>query len=204
MECQEKIMMLRCIDLVFAAGGLLLSAPLCGLISLLIWLESGRPVLYTPMMVGERGRPFRLQRFRTLRAGPDGLHLTHVGRLIRGLSLDHLPMLVNLLRGDLTLVGPRPMEPQFVDMQDPSWQEYFQARPGILNPAVLQLGRRWTPSRAQQPDLHRSLELSYLRHRSVRSDLMIFARSLGAWVASRGNIKERKEPDPDVDKASDA
>jgi sugar transferase EpsL len=70
--------------------------------------------------------------------------LTTVGRFIRNYSLDHLPMLLNLLKGDITIVGPRPMELEVVRLDDPMWQQYFQAKPGLLNYAVLKLGKMWT------------------------------------------------------------
>ena len=106
------------------------------LIALLIKLDSPEPALYTPQMIGKGSKPFHLFRFRTMYVDkPAHLNaaewLTRIGRFIRNYSLDHLPTLFNVLKGDLSVIGPRPTEPEFVDMQDPTWQRYFQVRPGI-------------------------------------------------------------------------
>jgi lipopolysaccharide/colanic/teichoic acid biosynthesis glycosyltransferase len=132
------------VDLVFAMLGLILFLPLLLLIAILIKIDSSGPVLYDPVMMGQYGRLFRLCRFRTMykasAALPAEQRHTRVGRFIRNYSLDHLPMLLNLLRGDLTLIGPRPMELRSVDIQDPLWKRYFEAKPGLFNYAVLRLG----------------------------------------------------------------
>ena len=124
--------------------------------------------------------------------------LTRVGKFLRNYSLDHFPMLINLLKGDLTLIGPRPMEIYVVDSSDPIWHKYFQVKPGIFNYAVLKLGKAWTPSRAINPALNQELELEYQDKRSLKSDLQLFLDTLRALIASRGNIKARSEPDVDV------
>jgi len=121
--------------------------------------------------------------------------LTRIGRFIQNYSLDHLPQLFNILKGDLTVVGPRPMEIEVVNMQDPIWQRYFEVKPGLVNYAVLRLGRTWTPSRATAPALNQELELEYIEKRSSLFDLHLLWKTLRALIASRGNIKARGEPD---------
>ena len=195
-------MMRRLVDSIFALSLLVLTGPLLLLISILVKLDSSGPVLYTPEMIGKNGRVFRLFRFRTMHVGSSSVssqkRLTRVGSFLRDYSLDHLPMLLNLLKSDLTIIGPRPMEREIVDMQSLSWQEYFQVKPGILNVAVLKLGKAWTPTRTSHPMLNQELELEYLKERSTRSDLKLFWKALEAYFWSRGNIKARGEPDPSV------
>ena len=179
-----------------------LLAPLIALAALLIRRDSSGPVLYVPAVVGQHGRLFPLLRFRTMRiegttASPDE-RLTRVGRVLRNYSIDHLPMLFNLLVGDLTLIGPRPMERDLVDLHDPTWRGYLREKPGVFNYAILKLGKEWTPSRSRQPALNQELELSYAARRSARSDAALFLRALWEFVLSRGNVKARKPPDADV------
>lgn len=191
--------MRRAVDLLVAVGCLVIFAPLIVLIAALIRLDSPGAILYSPRMIGHRGKVFSLFRFRTMSrqpADPDPeQRLTRIGWFIREYSLDHLPMLVNLLRGDLTLVGPRPMETGVVNMQDPVWQQYFAVWPGLFNYAVLKLGRLWTPIRSTTPTLNQELELEYLQTRSWLSDLKLFINSIRVFVISGGNIKARGKPD---------
>ena len=196
-------MMWRLIDLAFALFFLVLTGPLLLLISMLTKLDSTGPVLYKPEMIGKHGRAFRLFRFRTMQVAsrhvsPDQ-RWTRIGSFIRNYSLDHLPMLLNLLKGDLTIIGPCPMEREAVDMQRPDWQEYFRVEPGLFNAAVLALGGAWTATRISDPTLNQELELEYLKERSALSDLGLFWKSIRAYFRSRGNVKARGEPDPALD-----
>ena len=123
---------------------------------------------------------------------------TRVGRFIRNYSLDHLPSLLNVLKGDIGIIGPRPMEPEFVDMQDPRWQRYFQVRSGLLNYAVLKLGKTFGPSRANNLALKQELELEYIEKRSLAFDCQLLLEVIWAHIASKGNIKMRGLPSPEV------
>jgi lipopolysaccharide/colanic/teichoic acid biosynthesis glycosyltransferase len=196
-------MMRRLIDVVFATLWLISTAPVMILIAILIKFDSPGPILYMPRMVGQNGKEFSLFRFRTMSADRPTLNaeerLTRVGRFIRNYSLDHLPMLANLLTGDLTVVGPRPMESAVVDLQDPTWQRYFQVKPGVLNYAVLQLGKLWTPSRVSDPTLNQELELEYRQRQPVALDWQLLRQSLRAFIASGGNVKARGKPDSEVE-----
>lgn len=191
--------MRRWADRLIATLLLVALSPLLALLALLIRLDSPGPALYIPPMLGRDGRLFPLLRFRTMvvAEGRRG-QLTRVGRVIRELSLDHLPSLLNVAWGDLALVGPRPMEPDRVDLRDPLWQQYVQLQPGFFNPAVLALGRAWNASRTTRPALNQRLELAYAARRSAREDWRLIRRALGAWLASGGNIKARKPPEPDL------
>lgn len=192
-------MMRRLFDLAFAVFWLVVAAPVMVTIAILVKLGSRGPVLYTPCMIGRNGRSFRLFRFRTMHVdrpahlSPDE-KLTRVGRFIRNYSLDHLPQLFNVLSGDLSVIGPRPMEPECVDMQDPTWQEYFQVKPGLFHYAVLKLGRTFGPSSAGNLALKQELELEYIQKRSLLYDIRLFLRILVAHIASRGNLKARGVP----------
>ena len=192
--------MRRLIDIVFAIFWLIVTAPVFVLIAILVRVDSPGSVFYSPQVVGHHGKTFALFRFRTM--SPELHHsgnlqgFTRTGRILRNYSLDHLPQLINLLRGDLTIVGPRPMELNVVDLQEPVWQQYFHVKPGLLNYAVLKLGKSWTHSRSTNPDLNQELELEFQQNRSAKADLQLFAQSVRKFLLSRGNIKERGEPDP--------
>ncbi len=187
------------IDILFALLGMIVMLPLILLIAVLIQIDSPGPVFYKPGMVGWNGKVFSLFRFRTMYINVDKENeFTRVGRFIRNYSLDHLPQLFNLLTDDLTLIGPRPMEVDAVDLHDPTWQQYIQAKPGLINYAIYKLGKEWTPSRSTRPELNQKLELQYLKQRSIRSDIKLFLQSLWKFIASRGNIKARGDTDSDL------
>ena len=197
------MMLKRSFDVSLALFWLVLTTPLILLIAILIKLDSPGPVLYVPQMMGRKGELFRLLRFRTMYVDDlGGLNqrrgFTRVGRFIRNYSLDHLPTLVNVVKGDLSIIGPRPMEPEYIDLQDPAWQRYFQVRPGLLNYAVLKLGKTFGPSRAGNLSLKRELELEYIQNQSLAYDLRLLLKYIRAHIASGGNVKSRGEPAPGV------
>src|ERR1044071_7247767 len=124
--------MTRLIDMLFAIFWLIITAPVFVLVAILIRVDSPGSVFYSPQMVGHHGKTFALFRFRTM--SPEPHHpgqeqsLTRTGRILRNYSLDHLPQLINLLKGDLTIIGPRPMELNVVNIQEPVWQQYFKVK----------------------------------------------------------------------------
>lgn len=196
--------MKRFIDLLFALFLLIITLPILLLIAILIKLDSPGSILYLPVMVGQNGNVFSLYRFRTMSAHTSNQGSEHkptrVGAFLRNYSLDHLPMLINLLKGDLTIVGPRPMELNVVNLQDPIWRDYFQVKPGLFNYAVLKLGKLWMPSRGTHPMLNQELELEYRQKRSPALDLHLFVEFLHVLMTSHGNVKARGEPDAEVEK----
>ena len=193
--------MRRIIDISFAALFLILLSPGFLLIAVLIKVESSGPVFYRQEMAGWKGKVFSLFRFRSMYTDADTENrFTRVGHLIRNYSLDHLPQLFNLLIGDLTLIGPRPMEVSVVNLQDPTWQQYIQAKPGLINYAIYKLGKEWTPNRSTRPELNQELELQYQKQRSISSDAKLFVKSFQKFIASKGNIKARGEVDPELKK----
>ena len=195
-------MLRRTLDLIVAVVGLIVLGPLMALVALAIRIDSEGSAFYNRHVIGRDGRPFHLYGFRTMSARADthspAERLTRVGRVVRDISLDHLPQLINLLKGDVSIVGPRAMEVDVVDLREPVWQRYVSVRPGLISYAVLKLGRRWTPTRAADPSLNQELELDYLEKRSAAFDVALALQALWGLVASGGNIKARGKPDPDT------
>ncbi|MEW6250632.1 MAG: sugar transferase [Planctomycetota bacterium] len=182
----------RIMDAVVAALGLALTLPLWPLIALLVRLDSGGPALFRQVRVGLRGRRFTMYKFRTMRpdAEPDGARwaeenderVTRIGRFLRRTRLDELPQLFNILRGDMSLVGPRPERPEFVRELErvlPHYRLRHLARPGLTGWA--QINYRYGSSVA---DAHRKLcyDLYYLKHRSLELDVGILIRTLGTFL----------------------
>ena len=138
----------RMFDLAGAVLGLLLLWPLFFLIVLLIKLDTGGPAFFRQERVGHRGRPFRIWKFRTMIAeaekrGPpltvDGdPRITRAGRWLRRLKFDELPQLFNVLRGEMSLVGPRPEVPKYIALYDASQHRVLDLRPGITDPASIE------------------------------------------------------------------
>ena len=176
-------------DEVCAAAGLLLLTPVFAAIALLILCDDGTPVIFGQTRVGRKGRPFRIWKFRTMRAGSRGSSITaagdhrvtRVGAFLRRCKLDELPQLFNVLRGDMSLVGPRPEVPEYVRIEEPVWQAVLQVRPGVTDVASLVyrdeeklLGTSADPNALYRETVLPSklaLNLGYLRSRSFGSDL---------------------------------
>ncbi|PYV42815.1 MAG: sugar transferase [Acidobacteria bacterium] len=178
-------------DIAGAAGGLLLLAPLLAGIALLVLVCDGRPLLFHQVRVGKKGRLFRVWKFRTMRAGVPGSsitteddgRITPLGSRLRKFKLDELPQLFNVLKGDLSLIGPRPEVPRFVELQHPLWQAILEVRPGITDLATL-VYRDEEQRLRGRPD-HEThyrktllqdklwLNLEYLRHRTLWLDLKL-------------------------------
>jgi lipopolysaccharide/colanic/teichoic acid biosynthesis glycosyltransferase len=184
------------VDVAAASLLLLLTAPAAGAVCLALRLEGRLPVFWRSRRLGRGGRPFRLLAFRTMvddGRSPEG-RLTAAGHVVRRSSLDHLPMLVNVLRGDLSLVGPRPTEPGRVDPADPAWGRLVTVRPGLESYALLRLGRTSNPGPMA---LRQRLGLEYLARRSLRLDLRLCGVAVAALVVSRGNVKARGRLSPE-------
>jgi lipopolysaccharide/colanic/teichoic acid biosynthesis glycosyltransferase len=135
----------RIFDVACAAAGLVLILPVLAGIALVILLDDGPPVFFSQTRVGRNGKPFRIWKFRTMRAGSQGsaitaagdLRVTTAGAVLRKFKLDELPQLFNVLVGDMSLVGPRPEVPEHVQFQAPTWRIVLQVRPGITDLASL-------------------------------------------------------------------
>lgn len=137
----------RSLEAAVAAVALVALSPALALAALAIAATSRGPVLFRQKRVGRDGRDFVLYKLRTMRVGASGpqvtagddLRVTSVGRLLRRTKLDELPELWNVVRGDMSLVGPRPEVPRYVDLDDPAWQLVLRARPGLTDPVTLRL-----------------------------------------------------------------
>ena len=185
----------RGFDLVVAGLGLLLTAPLFPLLAALIRL-SGGPVFYRQTRLGEHGKPFTILKFRSMRTDAEQWgavwaeeadpRITKLGRVLRRTRLDELPQLINVVRGDMSIVGPRPERPEFLEMLEegvPFWTRRHLLRPGITGWAQLRSGYA-SDSQATEEKL--SHDLWYLRHQSLIVDLVICGRTIPALFLGAG------------------
>jgi lipopolysaccharide/colanic/teichoic acid biosynthesis glycosyltransferase len=192
----------RLFDIALSATGLLLSAPLWVAIAAAIAVEDGTPVFFTQPRVGYRGRLFRAFKFRSMRHGAATIaiqamaadpRVTSVGRVLRATALDELPQLWNILRGDMSFVGPRPLaegeievngDGRFVPLADiPGYQDRHTVRPGLTGLTQIYAAR----------DLQRRgkfrLDRLYVRHASFCFDLRLVLLSF--WITARGRWEHR-------------
>lgn len=169
----------RVFDLVLAVPGLLLSAPVQATVAVVVAATLGRPVFFRQARPGLGGEPFELIKFRTMKS-PDpsrGLtddesRLTAVGRVLRSTSLDELPSLWNVVRGDMSLVGPRPLLMQYLPRYSPEQARRHDVRPGLTG--LAQVSGRNDLSWRQKF----ALDIEYVERRSMRLDLEILARTV--------------------------
>lgn len=187
-------MIRRTIDVAVSALTLLLTAPLLALACLAIRLESPGPVVYRQRRVGLHGRQFDVLKLRTMVDGAEHIgaglaidandsRVTRVGALLRRSSLDELPNLLNVLRGEMSLIGPRPTLPVQVAQYTPRQRERLQIRPGITGWAQVN-------GRASLPWSERiELDLYYIRHRSLALDLRILWRTPALVLGGGGLYK---------------
>lgn len=136
----------RVLDVVGAGLALVMLAPLLLLVALAVALALGRPVLFRQERAGRGGVPFTLVKFRSMRDGPgeDAERLTGFGRALRASALDELPQLLNVLRGDMSLVGPRPLPMAYIDRYSPRQRFRLAVRPGLAGMAQA-AGRNGVP-----------------------------------------------------------
>lgn len=160
-------------------------APLALLVALALQLEGHGSVIIYTQRVGQFGAPFRHYRFRTMAGAP--LKKTPLGRIIGNLSLDDLPTLWNIIRGDLSLVGPRPEVPEKVNLHDPAWQKVLSVKPGLISQALLSLREHYNTSSVQE---RLRPELEYVMQQSFWLDLQLILKTLYWWLRL-GHIKGR-------------
>lgn len=185
------------LDVVGALLALVPATPLMVLGALLILLEDGGPVLFVQPRVGRHGRVFACLKLRTMRRGSadgpcpapesDPRHL-RCGRLLRRWALDELPQLLNVLRGDMSLVGPRPAQPWECDQHTARERQRLQVLPGLTGLAQVRGRNRLTwPERIE-------LDLEYVRTRSLGLDLRILLATLPQLLDSRAAFGEEPQP----------
>lgn len=183
--------MSRPLDILLALLGLILTAPLVALAALAIRLEGGGPVIYRQTRIGQNGVPFEMLKLRTMRPGSDPVgvgtivtkddpRVTRVGRLLRRTSLDELPNLVNVLRGEMAIVGPRPTIEAQVRDYTPRQHRRHEVRPGITGWAQVQgrAGITW--------EERIEFDLEYIDNRSLLFDLKILAKTVGLTLTGKG------------------
>ena len=188
----------RTVDLLVASMLLLVGCPLMLAAAVAVRVSSRGPVLYRQVRAGKDSRPFTVLKFRSMvcdadRAGPlitdrNDPRVTSVGAVLRALKLDELPQLFNVLKGDMTLIGPRPEVPRFLPSYRQEELELLRVRPGLTGPGQISYAQ-WTAPAGEVADpesfylqvqLHPklALDLDYLRRRSVRSDLLTLVRTV--------------------------
>ena len=185
----------RALDLVLAGALLLVTAPLLAGAAVAIRLESHGPAFYRQRRVGKDGVPFELWKLRTMVPGAEAMgagiyvlegdpRITRIGRLLRRLSLDELPNLINVVKGEMSLVGPRPTIQEQVDRYTDRQRRRLEVKPGITGWAQVN-GRTslpW-PERIE-------LDIWYVEHRSLRLDIRILARTVRLLVTGQGLYSE--------------
>ncbi len=172
----------RLLDLTLALPGLALLSPLLLLTGLVVRLALGPGVLFRQERPGLHGKPFTILKFRTMRPGPeaDAQRLTPLGRFLRSTSLDELPELWNVLRGDMSLVGPRPLLLQYLPRYSPEQARRHEVAPGITGWAQVN-GRN-----ALSWDERLALDVWYVDNRSLALDLRILARTIALVLRQQG------------------
>ncbi len=181
----------RALDVLIAATALLLTAPIIAVAAVAIRLESRGPAVFRQRRVGRLGEPFELYKLRTMVSGAEGMgaglvvdvgdaRITRVGNVLRRTSLDELPNLINVLRGEMSIVGPRPTVQVQVDRYDERQRGRLLARPGLTGWAQVN-GRASLPW-AQRIDL----DLHYVQRASPALDLRIMLASVRMVTTGRG------------------
>jgi lipopolysaccharide/colanic/teichoic acid biosynthesis glycosyltransferase len=184
----------RAIDIVASALALLVSSPALALAMLAVRLESPGPALYSQLRAGLGGRPFKVLKLRTMVDGAEHIgaglaidaddpRVTRVGAVLRRFSLDELPNLLNVLRGDMSLIGPRPTLPVQVAQYSERQRGRLAIKPGITGWAQVN-------GRASLPWAERiELDLYYIEHRSLALDLQILRRTAAMVLGGSGLYK---------------
>jgi len=194
-EAQQR----RVFDVLVATLGLVVLAPLLALIAVMVKLESPGPILFRQQRVGKDEVPFEMIKFRSMTVAaadeervetaiedieayvfqPVG-RMTRIGRVLRACSLDELPNLLNVLRGEMHIVGPRPDEPELVAQYRPEWRRRHAVQPGITGLAQIRGRADLTYSETMVYDLE------YVDTRTFAGDIRIILKTLGAVAGRKG------------------
>jgi lipopolysaccharide/colanic/teichoic acid biosynthesis glycosyltransferase len=180
--------MKRLMDILVSAFALVILAPVIAAIAVAVRLTMGRPVLFRQRRPGLHGRPFTMLKFRTMSDRrdaeghllPDGERLTRLGRFLRSSSLDELPELINVLRGEMSLVGPRPLLVQYLRRYNQEQMRRHEVKPGITGWAQVN-GRN-----ALSWERKFEMDVWYVDHRSLLLDLKILGMTLRQLVQREG------------------
>jgi len=190
-------MIRRAIDIAISLVALALSSPLLALAAIAIRLESPGPIIYRQRRIGRNGKPFDLLKLRTMVVGAESIgaglkvnagdpRITRVGAFLRRTSLDELPNLINVLRGEMSLIGPRPTIPEQVARYSKRQLRRLEIRPGITGWAQVN-------GRASLPWAERiELDIHYIEHRSIALDLKIIWRTIFLVLGGSGLYKGKR------------
>jgi exopolysaccharide biosynthesis polyprenyl glycosylphosphotransferase len=192
-------MIKRIFDLLITTGILIFALPVMGIVAILIWLMDGKPILFTQQRVGENGKVFKIYKFRTMVRNAETLQkqvetldiqgelihktkndprITSLGRFLRRLSLDELPQFFNVMRGNMSLVGPRPELPYLVELYQPWQRKRFSVPQGMT-------GWWQIHGRSDKPmHLHTEDDLYYIQNCSLLLDVQILMQTV--WIILRG------------------
>jgi lipopolysaccharide/colanic/teichoic acid biosynthesis glycosyltransferase len=197
----------RLLEAFIAAGGLIVFSPIMAVLAILIKIQDGGRVFYRAQRVGKAGRPFFLFKFRTMVVGAESIgagitisgdhRITPIGRFLRKYKLDELPQLLNVLRGDMSFVGPRPEDPRYVALYSHEQKHVLTYRPGITSPASLHF--RNEESLLAGPGWHDrytdtilpkklSMDLHYCKQRTIGDDLKIILRTIGGILNEKADV----------------
>lgn len=206
----------RVIDVLCAGTAMVSLSPVFVVVASVIWLESGRPLLFSQLRLGQSGEPFRMYKFRKF--GPscgDGgspltlledERLTAVGRVLAATKLDELPQLWNVLRGDMSLVGPRPESLSFSDCFRDGFEKLLDYKPGLFGPCqvLFRHENRMYPGDAPAAEYYRKvifpakakIDLAYFPHRTLASDFGWIVRAahviaVECWAALTRKLRSR-------------
>ena len=193
-------MIKRVFDAAAAALGLILLSPLLGVVAAAVRMTTGRPVLYVQQRPGVGGKPFELLKFRTMTGErdshgellPDGERLTPLGTVLRRWSVDELPELWNVLRGEMSLVGPRPLLMEYLPLYDDEQLRRHDMRPGLTGLAQVS-GRN-----DQTWEERLALDVWYVDHWSLWLDARILGRTVGQGIDRRGNVGAGRGDDAEI------
>ena len=198
----------RALDLLCAGMAASVLIPVFLIVAFAIWIESGRPILFSQLRLGQNGRPFRIYKFRKFRPNcdPHGYpltmegddRLTAIGRILAATKLDELPQLWNVLRGDMSLVGPRPESLAFTDCFRNGFERLLEHKPGRFGPCqvLFRHESKLYPTDVSAADFYRrvvfpakaKIDLAYFSRRTLASDLHWILRAAGviavdSWTA---------------------
>lgn len=198
----QRLHLKRMLDIVVSAVGIVVLSPVLLFIAVAVKVTSPGPVLYLGVRTGRGGRPFHIYKFRSMvtnaeqvggtTTGLNDNRITPIGKFIRQYKLDELPQLFNVLRGDMSLVGPRPEVAEYTDAYTPSEQRILSVRPGITDLSSLRFNDLQSVVGTEDPDevFRREvlpekirLRLKYVDEQSFRGDLGIIAKTAGVVLA---------------------
>lgn len=182
----------RLFDCIAALSGLLLLSPLYLILALLVRLKLGSPILFTQERPGRNEKVFKLYKFRTMTSEkdesgvllPDSARLTRFGRLLRASSLDELPELVNILKGEMSLIGPRPLLVSYLPYYTERERLRHTVRPGLTGLAQVS-GRNYIGW-----DARLEKDVEYVEHLTLRMDVYVIGKTVGTLLGHRNHVAE--------------